>query len=467
MKSIISTSLLMFREAIRSGLVASLTLIILSIVLGLPLAVNNDSGTVTHNTIYFPLILAYIFLIISALWISAFALSSETKSRTLQLARVKPIRMWKLWFGKWLGLSAVFAFLLAVALSSIAFQVRSDSEYAFAYEKIPPLLPSVEDQIASVISDAKQRGITDQKLLDELRAQAVKQMPFASISLSPGKSWNFNFINPHRSASSSRRSVLESHSENNTVAEKNTYELSDLKLLLKLETTSHSAELPVISTLLTGTPSSGSAKIPISQPHNSTVSMREMTLPFIVSNDTQVMIPENLAVAIAHIGTESSGPLLLQPRQGIFLLKKSATLAENFFLAYLVMLSVLTLLIALGLTLGALFSMPVAVFCATCIIITVFVTNYTSNDPDALTPSEMADKPLITTITESLTISSTRFVQNLAQSVTSPSPVASLAANEKIKTKEVSNSVIFNMIIIPALLMLFSSYSISRKELAE
>ena len=117
MRRILSIAILTFRESVRTRLVAALAVVVAVLVCGLPMLLKGD-GTpvgVARMTLLYPLGAAFAFLALAAPWTAAASLASDVKGRTLQLVRVKPVRMWQLWCGKWLGLLFLNAALLLAA----------------------------------------------------------------------------------------------------------------------------------------------------------------------------------------------------------------------------------------------------------------------------------------------------------------------------------------------------------------
>lgn len=448
MRQIVSTSILSFLEAIRSRMVLAIAALLALIVFGLPSVMNNaaDSLALTHNTIFYTLSLSSVSLFVSAVWTSSAAISSEIKSRTLQLIRVKPIPLWKFWLGKWLGLSAIFSLLLALAFLTVYLQLSPPPSFYTANAKIAPDLPSISAQLDSVIQNAIQKGITNHLELKELRTRARSQLPFASLSLPPNSEWHCLF---------SPDSPILSNSP--PLALRLTLQLNSLSLAKSSLLCSFRA----IDNSFPSNSPSAQFTLPITN-----LSSREMILPI---PSAPFVNASQINFTLTNTGRPGAATILLQPRQGLFLLRPACSLAENFFRAFLISSSVIFLLVAIGLTLGAFFSLPVAVFCATGLIIAVFAANYTISDPAILDvdPSEVASLPLLKRFNTHCAIATTRSLYFLSQSAIKPSPLSSLAASEQLPSRDIFLALLSNTIAIPLLLMLFSSFEMNRKELAE
>lgn len=443
MRPIISITTLTFREAIRSRLAIAVVAVLLLIVGGLPLVMKGDgsSAGLAHTIIYYTLILSTLFLSIAALWTSAAAISSETKARTLQLARVKPLRMWQLWLGKWIGLSALFGIFLALSLFGIWLRINRVESHKIAYDKIPPILPSIEEQIDKTVKAAIASGEVNEENLREFVRQLRNQAPFATIDLLPGGKWLWKFHTEKAIDSSKPISLLVTFSSDSY----STSPLSCACYLRDLAKASTNAPPPPTFTLSNFTSREMRMQIPTESLHGA----------------------HNLELGMAHTGNEKASPIMLQPRQGIFLLRPASTLEANLLRAFIVVFSIITLLIAVGLTLGSLFSLPVAIFTATGLIISVFTATYVASDPDGLDFSDIPNQTPIYQFNVQLATATVHTLDKLSHSAISPTPIADLSNGVLIPKRDILNSIKWNSILLPFVLMLCSSFAMSRKELPE
>ena len=442
MRSVLAITVLTFREALRSRLVAALAAAVALAVFGLPGLMKGD-GTgsgLAKTAAFYSLTVAFAVLAVSAVVSSASAISSEAKGRTLQLARVKPLRMWKLWLGKWIGLVAVYAALLALALLGAWLGLRRVPELAIANEKIAPVLPSLESQVETIVSNAAAMGETDRARLAAIRREARAQLPFATISLEPGREWRWRFALPKGAA----------------VGEK-------VGLLLAFQADSLSPK-PLSARCYLRAAGAGNATPPPVTFAIDDFSTREMRLSFDAGALAGATAVE---LGLLHTGEKASGPILLQPRQGLFLMRPASPLLANCARTFLVLLPILALLVATGLALGALFSLPVAVFCAAGLAISVFAADYAAGDPDILDFSDDISPSPLRVLNERLSIATTRALQFVAATAIRPAPVSEFSGGERVPTREIGASVVWNGLAIPFLLMALSSLAMARKELPE
>ena len=119
---ILGLAQLTVRDAIRSRLFLSLAVLLVLCGVGLPLTVQGD-GTVLGRSqvaLRYAFGAAAILLSIATLWAACGLLASEISDRRIHLVLAKPVSLLELWIGKWLGIMAVNAVLLALAVALIA-----------------------------------------------------------------------------------------------------------------------------------------------------------------------------------------------------------------------------------------------------------------------------------------------------------------------------------------------------------
>jgi hypothetical protein len=121
MSRILAICALTLRTSVRSRLLLVLLVLLLAAVAGLPLSVRGD-GTVeglVQVTVAYTLGAAGLLATLAAIWAGCAAVSAEIAGRQLHLVMSKPVSATELWLGKWLGLLALNACLLAVAGTSM------------------------------------------------------------------------------------------------------------------------------------------------------------------------------------------------------------------------------------------------------------------------------------------------------------------------------------------------------------
>lgn len=105
------------RQAVRSRFVLCLFVLMLSLLVGFALTIKGD-GTAAGRL---QMLLSYaigavgVVLGMAVLWLACGSVSTEIENRRLHLVLVKPVRNVELWIGKWLGIVTVAMLMLAVA----------------------------------------------------------------------------------------------------------------------------------------------------------------------------------------------------------------------------------------------------------------------------------------------------------------------------------------------------------------
>lgn len=121
MNKVIAIAGIAIRAAVRSRLVVVLLCLLLLAVVGLPLTIKGD-GTLAGRV---QILLSYtlgavtVILSIATLWAGCAAVSGEIQERQIELVVTKPVSRLQIWLGKWLGLLAMNAVLLAFSGATV------------------------------------------------------------------------------------------------------------------------------------------------------------------------------------------------------------------------------------------------------------------------------------------------------------------------------------------------------------
>ena len=447
MRKILSIAILTFRESVRSKLVLALAVAIAVLVGGLPFLLKGDGTPVgiARMTLLYPIGAAFVFLALAAPWTAAASIASDVKGRTLQLTRVKPVRMWQLWCGKWLGLLFLYALLLAGAFLVVALRLAATGAFALeeigiAKRHIHPVLPPIERQIAEMeahVAASHENEMTPQERRD-LRATLRRQLPYASASLRAGDTWHWFFV-PERLPAEGEKVWLHLGLHTDTLSEKQ----PKAKILLRAEGASQGSAVADEIT-------------------DFTAREIDLSLPAPAATGTN-----RLELVIANTAEKDTPQLLVQPRQQLILLLRAGGLEANMVRTYAVLLSLLALLLALGLTAGAFFTLPVAVFVTTCLIVSVISSAYVMTDPDLLEPEVVGSQPILQRFQFKLATGVTRTLATVSAPALKPTPLQQLSSTEWIPAGEILQAVAGNALVLPAILAILSSLHLARKELPE
>ncbi len=448
MRKILSIAILTFRESVRTKLVAALAAVVAFIVIGLPMLLKGDGTSVgvARMTLLYPLGSAFAFLAVAAPWTAAASLAADIKARTFQLVRVKPVRMWQLWTGKWLGLLLLDALLLFAAFAGVLARLVStggaeSDEIRVAKRHVRPVLPSIERQIAEIeenVAATYEKGMTPLERR-KLRANLRHRLPYATATLAAGETWKW-FFAPEEMPRAGETVWLQFKFHSDALSQKHPV----ARVALGAEGDSaHAARLP--GDIEDFSPREMAFALPAPAPGSS----RRMEL------------------VVENVAEKGTPPLMVQPRKGLILMLGAGRIELNMLRAYAELLSILALLLAVGLALGSFFSLPVSVFAAACLVISVMASSYAVGDPDLLDADSLRSLPPLRRLQFHTSVVVTRSLAALSAPALRPAPLAHLSSSEWVPLGELLHALAGNGIALPLVLALLSSLHLARKELPE
>lgn len=441
MVKVLSMAVLSFRENVRSKVAISLFMVVAAVAAFLPLALVGD-GTepgVARMMLLYPLGASFGVLAFASPWIASAAVADGVTRRTLQLARVKPIRMWQLMLGKWLGVISLLGGILAVAFliawAHLAFRgMDRDNAIGVAKESFGPDLPPVEEQVGRMLQAAEATEKLEAAERRRLRATLIRRAPYMAMTIHDPVTFKFN---PRRQPTAGERFWIRAK-------------------------------------FISGLPSMASCALSRSLPDGS-VSER---LPFIVDDFppmgvdvpllfTQPPTASALRLDVADASPDGAQAIVIQPRRGISLLMAAGSLEANMLRAYAVLLSVLALLSAFGLALGSVFSLPVAVFTAICAVIAAISSDWVVRDGYVfdVEPDEVSG--FVHRAEYHVSLAVTGAVSFASRNALDADPLSRLSSSEWIPARDVARALLANGVAIPAVLFALFSVILSRRELPE
>ena len=182
-----------------------------------------------------------------------------------------------------------------------------------------------------------------------------------------------------------------------------------------------------------------------------------------VSNNTQAVLEVPLA-ACTEANTNGSESLsfantgnndvMLRPRRDIELLVPGDSFMANSIRSSLEMLALAGLLSAFGLFLSAALSRPVALFTAAVLLAAAMMA------PDAV--SQFPDE-FNATVGEKAGLAISRAVMIFTSAVSEVSPVSDLASGKAIVVPDLLRAILFDLVLIPSLLLAMASFVLRRK----
>lgn len=318
LSKIIAISGLTLRTAIRSRVFGLLIAMVVICIAGLPFAIKSD-GTAAGQTqlfMHYAFGLMMTLLSISAAWSAAGAISLEVAGRQMHILVTKPVHAVEIWLGKWLGLMIINLVILSLAGCLIYGLLRWNTRDAVisAAERI-----SLREEI-----------LTAHRLIPPEPPDAKSNAGRIMFAVPPGatQSWTFNIPAPIR--------------------------LHDAPFLQFQFAASHfERQTPVTGLWLIGVDNANAPYRVLGAytPHVD----HTLKLPAALSNQRLVIIYKN-------VETAAPATVIFASDNGAQLLVRSSSFESNFIRALLLAMARLTFFTALGLTIGALFSLPVAVF---------------------------------------------------------------------------------------------------------
>ena len=433
-RRIAAIAILAFRETVRSRLVASTALAVAGAIAVVRRATGGTDGAAFHNFTFYSLAAVEAILCVAALVAAAAAISGETRAKTLQLARVKPVPMSQLLLGRWVGLCASLALILAVAMAAVRI-VAPQPVPERCSARIRPVLPSVREVAEETVDMAIRGGETNQAELAAIRRDALAKLPFATVAFSPGEALNFRFKLP-RALDASRPLMLEVAFASDSYSSK---PLSVVCAIRRAEVVNSDVEVAITN-----------------------ITARQLVIPV---DTARLGGATELALTMRHGGAEGQMPVMLQPRQSLAILVPEHATSVNFIRAFLVLMPLLAMLAALGLALGSLFSLPVASFCAVGLALSVLSAGYSVSDPDILEFEDAMPPTAIQRVTRKMSVIVVRSIDFVARTATEPEPATMLADGIAVEGEEAVRSLAWNGLALPLAMLAVAAFVLERKEL--
>ena len=344
MRKILASAGIAIRSAIRSRVVLVLLALLLIAIVALPLTIKGD-GTLTGAVqvlLRYTLGAVNIILSIATLWAGCAAIATEVQEHQVQLLITKPVTRAQLWLGKWLGLLALNAALLAVA-GGVTYgllhwhlnrQPLSPQDRATLREELLVARRVVNADPVPVEADA-QRIFEEQRRSGAVPKEARPDQVLTAI----------------------RQTLLQqAHSVPPDLMLRHVFKVpktTTRPLVVRYKfTSSETGKNPVACLWLAGAPERPDRfqRPELAAPTG--VHTLQIPASLVATDGT-------LTVDIANLNPEPV-TMVFAPADGVQLLVYESSFAANFSRSLLVLLGELAFLGALAVTMGSLFSLPVA-----------------------------------------------------------------------------------------------------------
>lgn len=363
MRQIAAIALLALRNVFRSRVVLVLSALLFAAAFLLPLALRSDGtpeGLIRIHLAYVLGIAAFL-LTLSTLWAGCAAISQEADDKTLQLLLVKPVPRLRIWLGKWLALLVLDALLLALvgAAAAATLQVKLrrggfDSAALAAarqttlasLQTLRAPLPDVEADVRAEYERLRARRALPENASESVILDSLRRTQLARIySIAPGGARAWTFELPPDAGNRGSSSLLVQFKANSSMPGAAEIHAT---LELQIDGQTHAREI-------------------LAMPGNPQTLLFE-GIPGQASQAT---------VTFRNHGTHDAA-LFFDPAEGLVLRRAAGTFAGNYLRALAQLYLRLALFAAIGVTLGTLFSMPVATFLTLVLILVLQLSGFIS-----------------------------------------------------------------------------------------
>lgn len=363
MRRIVAIAAISIRNAIRSRMIISLLVLLALAVIGLPLTLKGD-GTAAGQlriVITYSLGAAFGLLALASLWAGALSIAQEVEEKQIQVLATKPVRRVEIWIGKWIGLMTVnTALLLTAATVTVALlprdlldaQSEAGENWRAVYRPLDPRREDREAEARALLAERIRTGKYAPNVSSEAALRAIRQeLLVRSATVGPGRrrDWQFDLPRPIRGDESIRIRFRASSSQLSLAAARGQWLVGPVGADAVLRDTRTFIPNTYQTFDFPGTALSGA---------------RALTVSFINEDP-------------AH------ATLVFSPTDGVRVLLPSGGFYVNYARALLLLLIRLGFLAAVGVTTGALFSSPVALFMSVALLVMMQLAGYTAEFPVA------------------------------------------------------------------------------------
>lgn len=422
----------------------------------------EGGGSLAGETVValrYPLGFAGIVLSGSTLWMSCAAVSREMNRKTAELIAVKPVARLEIWLGKWIGVNAVSFLILLLAFGTVYIGVTlrthlydSDpgqlrevrTEVLTARTAFSPVNTDFRSRAAEEVTRMRESGdFPAEADLDSLTEKITRRMRFGFYTVRPGHSRSWIFEVPKR--------IVQTN--------------------LGQWTVDFTFRTPGMQRLnAAGTWALGPAAEPyadIYQMHNYISGRYSFDIPPQAFSDAvNAPLKGNLEIPLTYSNAppSESSTVVFDPESGITLLTKTGSFEGNLLRAFIIMLSHLAVIAALGLTAGICFSFPVAAFVGACTIIVVFLGDYFVGASDMPVHEHHGGQPVESGALESFGAFFAEKLVIVVEPLTRFDILARLADGRMVTVQATIEAFVLLGIIIPALLLAPGVLVMARRE---
>jgi hypothetical protein len=177
MQRLLAIAWLTWKAAFRFRLFLVLAVLLLASVVGLPLLVQDDGTARGFTQILLTYTLSAItgLLGLSTLWLACGTLARDIDDCQMQVLATKPVARWQIWLGKWLGIMALNAVLLALAGGGVfgLLQWRAARLPTAVQQELRSEVLVARGSVGQKNNDAAIEAETDRELRERLKTTTV------------------------------------------------------------------------------------------------------------------------------------------------------------------------------------------------------------------------------------------------------------------------------------------------------
>ncbi|MBI5773584.1 MAG: hypothetical protein HZA89_07570 [Verrucomicrobia bacterium] len=457
MQRLLAIAWLTWKAAFRFRLFPLLAVLLLFVVVGLPLVIEDD-GTARG---FIQIVLTYTLggvtalLGFATLWTASGTLARDVEECQMQMVAVKPVARWQIWLGKWLGLVSLNAALLMVAGGAVFALIHWRAEKLPAAQReilerellvgrnsFKPAKPDIETQVEKEVQARLiQGGTFTSEETTALRA-AIREQAVALAQVVPprlGRRWTVDL--------GGAKSFLRDQPMQMRV-KFSTPEPADAALgkLVKMR-------------WQMGVP--GSAQVQRGEGALPPESFHEFPL-------APNLFDEHGVLTLICYNLDEQTPMFVSFENGLEVLYRESGFGLNFTRGLAVIWLWLALLAALGLAAASFLSFPVAAFVALSVLGVALSSGLLASVVESGTVFGVDEhggrKP--TTLLDQLTMPAFKAllgVVNLAQSF---SPIEALSTGRSITWAVLGLACLQILVVLGGVLALFGIVMFTRRELA-
>jgi hypothetical protein len=417
-KAVLAIASIALRSGVRSRLFLFLAVWLLVTVIGLPLTLKGD-GTPEGRCrvlVVYTLGFSTAILGIATLWLGGAAVSREIEDKHIRLIAVKPVHAVQIWLGKWIGLLALNGVLLAAAGLAVALQLQGALR-------------------SEAFSDADRERLRRDVLVGRRVWSPSKASAGPAVPAGGSVTWTFP-DDPSARRGEPRDLLLRFH----------------LRAIYR----GHGGASGIWSVHH----GDGSAWFTHAMEDHAEGVYR-LEVP---ECPPGAGLDQPITVTFRHTGDpQTAAPIVFDPREPVALLVRETGFVMNLARAVTVLFGLLALLAAVGITIGTLFSFPVAVFVTAAGLLVSAIAQYAAV-PGAIAPAEPDAPP------PSLFQKAGAGLQRGLRCLTAPamrlSPLSDLSDGLLISGRETARAFGVLFVLYPGVLAALGAAALRRKELA-